>query len=126
MPDKNQEWNVSSTLLSTTMLRKQYFSFIIYISDGMLRTPLLTFSVLPTPNLQVLVTTFSGRTLSVIVNPFDTIEQLRYKVAIKEDISQDQIMLMKNGTILTDGDTLEYWDIRDQSLIYMTFRLRGG
>lgn len=70
--------------------------------------------------------TFSGRTLSVIVNPFDTIEQLRYKVAIKEDISQDQIMLMKNGTILTDGDSLEYWDIRDQSLIYMTFRLRGG
>jgi len=92
----------------------------------MIRTPLLTFSAIPTPNKQVLVTTFSGRTLSVIVNPFDTIEQLRYKVAIKEGISQDQIMLMKNGIILTDGDTLEYWDIQDQSLIYMTFRLRGG
>jgi hypothetical protein len=50
MPDKNQEWNVSSTLLSTTMLCTHYFSFIIYISDGMLRTPLLTFSAIPTPN----------------------------------------------------------------------------
>ena len=45
---------------------------------------------------------------------------------MKEGISHDQIMLLKNGKLLEDGDTLEYWNIRDKSLIYMSLRLRGG
>lgn len=74
----------------------------------------------------VYVQTLCGRVIAVIVNPYDTIEKVRYKVGMKEGISHDQIMLLKNGKLLEDGDTLEYWNIRDKSLIYMSLRLRGG
>lgn len=75
---------------------------------------------------QVHVKTLTGRLVTVLVHPYDTIQQLRSKVAMKEGISVDQIILLMNGLHLDDGTFLREWNIGNGTVLFMTFRLRGG
>jgi hypothetical protein len=75
---------------------------------------------------EIHIMTLAGRPFSVIVHPYETVQDLRTKISIKEDCCADQIVLIVNGRILNDGETLLEWKIADGSIVHMIFRLRGG
>lgn len=76
--------------------------------------------------IKVYARTLSGRDIAVICHPYDKIEDLRMKVAARGDCSIDQILLLLNGRLLDDMDTLAQWRISHGSVVFMSWRLRGG
>lgn len=49
---------------------------------------------------------FSGKKLTIEVEPSDSVENLKTKIQDAEDIPPDQIVLFFNNTLLVDGTTL--------------------
>ncbi|CAB9499263.1 Polyubiquitin (Fragment) [Seminavis robusta] len=68
----------------------------------------------------------SGRKITITCSPDDTLDDVREKVAMKEDISPDQQVLMFNGIKLMDGDNLEDLGIIQAATLFLTLRNWGG
>ena len=60
-----------------------------------------------------------------MVHPYDTIDDIRMKIRMKEGISEDQQRLLFKGQQLEDGCLLD-WNMYDLCTIFLTLRLRGG
>jgi len=56
--------------------------------------------------MQVFVKTLTGKIITLYVEDLDTIESVKSKVEVKEDIPPDKQMLMFKGLQLNDGHTL--------------------
>ena len=74
---------------------------------------------------QIYVRTLCGRKIVIMVNPYDTIDDIRMKIRMKEGISEDQQRLLFKGRQLEEGCLLD-WDLYDTCTICLTLRLRGG
>ena len=74
---------------------------------------------------QIYVRTLCGRQFVIMVHPYDTIDDIRMKIRMKEGISEDQQRLLFKGRQLEDGILLD-WDLYDSCSICLTLRLRGG
>ena len=72
----------------------------------------------------VFIKTLKGKKLIIVIDPLNTIGELKEKICDSEGISPDQQRLIFEGKQLEDNKTLTDYNIKKESTLLMILRLR--